>query len=132
MLEHVRRVGAIHARTIVLTFVTSAHPFVDERDWLRVRDYSDGFIGVAARYGYMETPSAPAVLQALSARGVIDADGEATFYVERDTVVPTGPERMLPFQKHLFAFMARNARTPREYFELPPSQIIEFGGEVPL
>jgi len=39
---------------------------------------------------------------------------------------------MARWQKGLYAFLSRNAQPAKDYFNVPPSQIIEIGLPVPL
>jgi KUP system potassium uptake protein len=47
-------------------------------------------------------------------------------------IVTGGDTNMLEWQKHFYAFLSRNARQARDYYQLPPMQIIEVGLPIQL
>jgi KUP system potassium uptake protein len=57
---------------------------------------------------------------------------EATFYFNREMVITGGDARMWLWQKRLYALLSRNARPVRDYYHLPPMQIIEVGLPIQL
>jgi KUP system potassium uptake protein len=42
-------------------------------------------------------------------------------------IIPGGNAKMWEWQKSLYAFLSRNAQSAKDYFQIPPSQIIEIG-----
>jgi KUP system potassium uptake protein len=57
---------------------------------------------------------------------------ETTYYLGRETLLPTGPSRMASWRKKLFIVMARNARTASAFFGLPPNRVVEMGAQIQL
>jgi KUP system potassium uptake protein len=48
-------------------------------------------------------------------------------------MIITGGDAKIPeWQKHLYGFLSRNARPAKDYYQIPPSQIIEIGLPVHL
>ena len=52
---------------------------------------------------------------------------ETTYYFNREMVITGGDTKMWHWQKRLYSFLSRNARPVRDYYRLPPMQIIEVG-----
>ena len=50
----------------------------------------------------------------------------------REMVITGGESRMFEWQKHLYSLLSRNARPVRDYYRLPPMQIIEVGLPIQL
>jgi KUP system potassium uptake protein len=57
---------------------------------------------------------------------------ETTYYLGRETLLPTGPSRMASWRKRLFIIMARNARAASAFFGLPPNRVVEMGAQIQL
>ena len=57
---------------------------------------------------------------------------ETTYYLGRETLLPTGPARMSGWRKRLFILMARNAQTASAFFGLPPNRVVEMGAQIQL
>jgi KUP system potassium uptake protein len=89
-----------------------------------------GFWRVIARYGFMETPSVPDVMRHAAAQGLETFRGRTSYFLGRETFVSTGRSAMPRWRRALFLFLARNARSPTEFFSIPPNQVVEIGGQM--
>src|SRR5262245_15689329 len=98
-----------------------------------------------ARYGFMETPDVPEILERARDHGIRARPGDTTFYLGRERIIiadgqakpgtrraPEGTElpRMARWRKKLFVIMARNARSATEFFSIPPNRVVELGAQV--
>ncbi len=101
-------------------------------DRVECTELGHGFYQVLARYGFMETPNVPEVLEMARAFGLETVKMETSFYLGRELVLPTGPSRMARWRKRLFAVMSRNAQEATRYFGLPPNRVVELGAQVQL
>jgi KUP system potassium uptake protein len=57
---------------------------------------------------------------------------ETTYFLGRETLLPTGTAPMARWRKRLFIVMARNAQTASAFFGLPPNRVVEMGAQVEL
>jgi KUP system potassium uptake protein len=118
---------------VLLTVVTdedSPHVPADEK--LRVIDLGQGFYRLVARFGFMETPQITAILQLARKRG-LDFDVESTsFFVGRETLLPSRQREIPLWRKKLFAFMSRNALGATAFFRIPPERVIEVGAQIEI
>jgi KUP system potassium uptake protein len=135
MLHHLKHNKILHERVIVVSVLTEEIPFVSRADRIRVRELGSGFYQAIARYGFMETPDVPALLDALPRVRppnvpLVLKPMETTYYLGRETLIPTGPARMAGWRKKLFIVMARNARTASAFFGLPPNRVVEMGAQI--
>jgi KUP system potassium uptake protein len=53
----------VHERTILLTLITEVVPYVHHDERVTVKPLDQGFCRVIARYGFMEMPDVPALLE---------------------------------------------------------------------
>lgn len=132
LLHHVKSSRSLQKTVVLLSLVTDEIPNVPENERATVRELGEGLYKIVARYGYMESPDATTVLQLAQARGVPIAPGSATYYFNREMIMPGGDSPMYGWQKSLYALLGRNARPAKDYFNIPPSQIIEIGLPVQL
>jgi KUP system potassium uptake protein len=102
------------------------------------RDLGRGFFQVIARYGFMETPAVPQLLESLAHRApeagpqIVVKPMETTFYLGRETLLPVGRAKLASWRKRLFIVMARNAQTASSFFGLPPNRVVEMGAQIEL
>jgi KUP system potassium uptake protein len=55
---------------------------------------------------------------------------ETSFYLGRETLLPTGASKMSNWRKKLFIVMARNAQSATAFFNLPPNRVVELGAQI--
>jgi KUP system potassium uptake protein len=84
------------------------------------------------RYGFMEEPDVPEVLSRLEVGGRPFNMMETTFFLGRETIIPSAKPGMALWREHLFMLMSRNARTATSFFGLPPNRVVELGMQVEL
>ena len=87
---------------------------------------------VTLRFGFMETPDVPLALQACAARGLEVPPAATSFFLSRETIVPTAGPGMAPWRERLFATMSRNAGSVVEFFRLPDNAVVELGTRVQI
>ena len=96
---------------------------------LSEEDLGGGVTRVVIRYGFSEAPNVPGALSALK-------DGfdpmKATYFLSRQTLVPSRRPGMALWREHLFAAMMRNSQSPMSYFKLPVNKVVELGSQVEI
>ncbi len=137
LLHHLKHNKILHERVVLVSLLTEEVPFVRGRERATVRDLGSGFFQVVARYGFMQTPDVPSLLDSLPKRGGVAAQLvlkplETTYYLGRETLLPTGPSTLAGWRKRLFIIMSRNAQTASSYFGLPPNRVVEMGAQIEL
>jgi KUP system potassium uptake protein len=131
MVWHLKHNRALHEKLFVLTVVIDSVPWVSDDDRLKVEEIAPHFWRVTARYGFMERPDIPAILEKAHAGGCgVDLE-DVTYYVAHETVVPRDDGQGLPrWVEALFALMQRNSVHVSDYFKLPPDAVVEIGREI--
>lgn len=91
-----------------------------------------GFWRVTLHFGFMDTPDVPGALTLTQACGLVVPIFETSFFLSRETVVPTPGGGMADWRERLFAAMSRNAGSAVEYFRLPGNAVVELGTRVQI
>ncbi|MNO10289.1 potassium transport protein Kup [compost metagenome] len=55
-----------------------------------------------------------------------------TYFLSRETVIPTKRIGMARWREGLFAFLLKNANSNLKYFNLPLNRVIELGTQVEM
>ncbi|MCY1465693.1 Low affinity potassium transport system protein kup [compost metagenome] len=55
-----------------------------------------------------------------------------TYFLSRETVIPTRRLGMALWREGLFAFLHKNANSSLRYFQLPANRVIELGTQVEI
>jgi KUP system potassium uptake protein len=122
----------LHERVILLSLESADSPKVKNAERLEFRELSEGFYTLKARFGFMETPNVPKVMDLLAKKGVELNLMDTTFFLGRETLLTTGTSKMAKWRKYLFAFLAKNAWNATTFFGLPPGRVVELGSQVVL
>jgi KUP system potassium uptake protein len=130
LLHQLKHNQILHEQVIILTILTTDAPTVAPAERVAITQIGRGFWRVVARYGFMEIPSVPDVMRQAAAQGLETFRGRTSYFLGRETFVSTGRSRLPAWRRALFLFLARNARSPTEFFSIPPNQVVEIGGQM--
>jgi KUP system potassium uptake protein len=122
----------LHKRIVFLTILMEEDPRVAPEDRIEVEKLEAGFWRVRGRYGFMEEPSVPEVLKLAAGHGLEFRESETTYFVSRETIIPSRRSGMSLWREGLFAVMARNAQSATAFFRLPPDRVVELGMQVEI
>lgn len=128
-LKHNR---VLHEQNIILTVVFDEVPWVAEENRVDLEMLDHGFWRVRVNYGFKDSPDIPYALELCKAKGLEINQFETSYFLSRETVVPTSGNAMPDWQEHLFAAMSRNAGSVIEFFGLPNNAVIELGTRVQI
>jgi KUP system potassium uptake protein len=130
LLHHLKHNKVLHEKVIIMSISGEEIPQVKPEDRAEVTERGDGFYQVTGRYGFMESPDIPGLLSTLGPYGLVAKPMETSFYLGRETLLPTGNSRLAYWRKKLFILMARNAQSATIFFNLPANRVIELGAQV--
>jgi KUP system potassium uptake protein len=122
----------LHKRVVLLTILIEEIPYVDAAQRVTVTDLGESFYRVIGRYGFMEEPNAPEILKLCKPHGLNFREMETTFFLSRETIIPSERRGLARWRKRLFSLMARNAQPANAYFRLPPNRVVELGLQVEI
>jgi KUP system potassium uptake protein len=132
LLHNLKHNKVLHEQVILLTVITEEIPQVPKERRIEVTDMTKGCYKVIARYGFMQYPGVPDVLDSLRAKG-LDLDLMRTsFFLSRETLIPSKRPGMALWREKLFALMSRNALRPTDFFRIPVNRVVELGMQVKL
>ena len=101
-------------------------------DRLVVDNVSDTFIRVIARYGFMETPSIPKILEHCKRKDLNIEIAQTSFFLSRRTLRPAPSSIMPRWQDRLFIALSRSANDATDYFQIPTGRVVEVGTQVTI
>lgn len=132
LLIQLKKFRGISQEILFLSVTSESQPYVAEDSRVVASVVEDCYYRVVARYGFMEMPCIPEVMnRAAQQLPLRTPPSEATYFVGRENFVGhTG--HMAHWREKLFAALARNAADITHYFELPPEQVVEIGNRVEL
>ncbi|MFN8423246.1 MAG: potassium transporter Kup [Anaerolineae bacterium] len=132
LIQNVRHNRVRHARIIVVTVVTVDVPTIEAAERPSLEHLGDADWRVTLSFGFMEQPNVPAALAAIEAPGWTFDPSAVTYFLSRERVMPSRRPGMARWREALFAWLSRNALGATYYFGLPPTQVVEFGTQLPI
>lgn len=130
LLQGFLHMRAVHEHVVLLTIITENVARVAPDARVTVQELPNGFRRAIARYGFMETPDVPALLQIPQLKQY--SLEYVTFFLGRETVLPTNRPGMALWRERLFAFLARNAQPATAFYGIPPSRVMEIGSQIEI
>jgi KUP system potassium uptake protein len=98
-----------------------------------VKEIGGGLFLVKAAYGFNETPDVKAVLIDVGrTRDMTFELMDTSFFLARETVVPTQLPGMSVWRERVFAWMHQNAAKPTDFFSIPANRVVELGTKIEI
>ena len=132
LLHNLKHNQVLHERNVILTVRFHGVPWMPMTERIEVMPLGHGFWLVTLHYGFMNTPDVQQGLALAEARGLRIPAFATTFFLSRETVVPTRGSGMAHWREVLFAAMSRNAGGVVEFFRLPDNAVVELGTRVQI
>src|SRR5215472_5910189 len=130
LLHNLKHNRVLHERNIILTIKTEDTPRVPRHERIEIDNVADRFIRVIARYGFMETPSVPKIIDHCRRKDLNIEISATSFFLSRRSLRPTLKSEMPPWQERLFIWLAGRAEDATEFFRIPNDRVVEVGTQV--
>ncbi len=132
LLHNLKHNKVLHDRIILLTVKIADMPYVEDDTRCRLEDLGEGFHRLVIKYGFMQEPDVPAALARLTGCGPPFKMMDTSFFLARQTLLPSSRPGMAIWREKLFAWMLRNAESAMEFFRLPTNRVVELGSQVEI
>ncbi|WP_041388996.1 potassium transporter Kup [Polaromonas sp. JS666] len=132
LLHNLKHNQVIHERNLILTVVFHEVPWIPFEERVQVTPLVPGFWKVQVNYGFKNTPDVPQALELCRDQGLALNLFETSYFLSRETIVPTKGAGMTHWREALFAAMSRNAGSVVGFLRLPNNSVIELGTRVQI
>ncbi|HKI01343.1 MAG TPA: potassium transporter Kup [Thermoanaerobaculia bacterium] len=132
LLHNLKHNKVLHETVVLMTVITEEVPWVSVEDRVEVESLDKGVYRLTARYGFTQDPRAQDVLDCAREDGLFLDMMKTTFFLGRETLIPSNRGGMFLWRKKLFAVMSRNAQRFTDFFRIPPNRVVELGMQVSL
>ena len=132
LLHNLKHYQVLHEHNVILTVRFAERPWIGMEERTRVEPLGRGFWRVSVNYGFMNAPDIPAALALCASQGLAIPPFETSYFLSRETFVPTPGAGMARWREQLFAAMSRNAGSVASYFRLPDDAVVELGTRVQI
>jgi len=132
LLHNLKHNKVLHERVVLLTVDIAEVPLIVTTNRYKIEDLGHGFFRVIIRYGFMEEPNVPEALAQVTGCGQTFRMIDTSFFLSRQTLLPSARPGMAVWREKLFAWMLRNAESAMEFFRLPTNRVVELGSQVEI
>ncbi|WP_046270718.1 potassium transporter Kup [Pseudomonas syringae] len=132
LLHNMLHNQVLHEQVVLLTVVYEDSPRVPSAQRFEVESYGEGFYRVILHFGFIDEPDVPAALALCHLPELDFSPMRTTYFLSRETVIPSKMDGMARWREALFAFMLKNANGNLRFFKLPFNRVIELGTQVEM
>ena len=132
LLHNLKHNKVLHKQNLFVTVRSHEVPWIGEDKRLDVVDLGRQCWQVVIHYGFKNDPDVPQALQQLRSHGCETELMTTSYFLSRDTVVPTIGSGMAIWREKLFAQMHRNASSAADFLNLPNNSVVELGSKIEI
>ncbi|MFA5968486.1 MAG: potassium transporter Kup [Sphingomonas sp.] len=132
LLHNLKHNKVLHERVILLTVKIVDQPYWPALERCELENLGQGFHRMVLRFGFMEDADVPAALANVDRCGAEFRMMDTSFFLARQTLLPSSRPGMMIWREKLFAWMLRNAESAMEFFRLPTNRVVELGSQVEI
>jgi KUP system potassium uptake protein len=132
LLHNLKHNKVLHDRNLFVTVRSHEVPWIGLNKRLEVESLGHHCWQVILNYGFKNDPDVPAALAQMKGRGCEVEQMTTSYFLSRDTVVPTLGEGMAPWREKLFAQMHHNASGAADFLNLPANSVVELGSKIEI
>jgi KUP system potassium uptake protein len=132
LLHNLKHNKVLHANNLFVTVKNHEVPWIGMDKRLEVESLGHDCWQVKINYGFKNDPDVPKALQQIKGRGCELDDMTTSYFLSRDTVVPSIGRGMARWREKLFAQMHHNASGAADFLKLPNNSVVELGSKIEI
>jgi KUP system potassium uptake protein len=132
LLHNLKHNKVLHENNLFVTVRTHEVPWIGLDKRIEIESLGRNCWQVVINYGFKNDPDLPKALQQVRGRGCELEVMTTSYFLSRDTVVPTIGSGMAQWREKLFAQMHRNAGAAADFLNLPSNAVVELGSKVEI
>ena len=132
LLHNLKHNKVLHAQNLFVTVCHHETPWIPMQKRLEVEDLGHDCWQVVINYGFKNDPNVPKALALMRGEGCQLDDMTTSYFLSRDTVIPTLGGGMAFWREKLFAQMHRNASGAADFLNIPSNAVVELGSKIEI
>ena len=132
MLHNLKHNKVLHDNNLFVTVRNHEVPWIGLNKRLEIDSLGHDCWQVVLNYGFKNDPDVPKALQQIKGRGCELNPMTTSYFLSRDTVVPTIGAGMSHWREKLFAQMHHNASGAADFLNLPNNAVVELGSKIEI
>ena len=132
MLHNLKHNKVLHENNLFVTVRSHEVPWIGMNRRVEIESLGHSCWQVILHYGFKNDPDVPRALEQIRGRGCEIEHMKTSYFLSRDTVVPSIGRGMSPWREKLFAQMHHNASAAADFLNLPNNAVVELGSKIEI
>jgi KUP system potassium uptake protein len=132
LLHNLKHNKVLHEHNLFVTVRHHEVPWIGLDKRIEIDALGHHCWQVIIHYGFKNDPDVPRALERIRARGCEIEAMTTSYFLSRDTVVPTIGSGMANWREKLFAQMHHNASGAADFLNLPSGAVVELGSKIEI
>ena len=132
LLHNLKHNKVLHEQNVFVTVRNHEVPWIGMDKRLEVESLGHDCWQVNVHYGFKNDLDLPKALQQIKNRGCQLEPMTTSYFLSRDTVIPTIGKGMSQWREKLFAQMHHNASGAADFLNLPNNSVVELGSKIEI
>lgn len=132
LLHNLKHNKVLHAQNLFVTVRNHEVPWVDEDKRLEMESLGHDCWQINVHYGFKNDLDLPKALEQIKSQGCQLEAMTTSYFLSRDTVIPTIGSGMASWREKLFAQMHHNASGAADFLNLPNNSVVELGSKIEI
>ena len=132
LLHNLKHNKVLHHQNLFVTVRNHEVPWIGMSKRLEVESLGHQCWQVIVNYGFKNDLDLPKALKQIKGRGCELEEMNTSYFLSRDTVVPTIGGGMAQWREKLFAQMHHNASGAADFLNLPNNAVVELGSKIEI
>jgi KUP system potassium uptake protein len=132
LLHNLKHNKVLHEHNLFVTVKSHEVPWIGLNKRVQIEPLGHDCWQVTLNFGFKNDPDVPEALQQIVGRGCSLDPMQTSYFLSRDTVVPTIGGGMSEWREKLFAQMHHNASGAADFLRLPNNAVVELGSKVTI
>ena len=132
LLHNLKHNKVLHTQNLFVTVRNHEVPWIGMDKRLEVESLGHDCWQVNVHYGFKNDLDLPKALQQIKNRGCQLEPMTTSYFLSRDTVIPTIGSGMAAWREKLFAQMHHNASGAADFLNLPNNSVVELGSKIEI
>jgi len=132
LLHNLKHNKVLHQHNLFVTVRNHEVPWIGLDKRVEIEPLGHDCWQVVINYGFKNDPDVPKALAQIRSRGCVFEAMATSYFLSRDTVIPTIGSGMAAWREKLFAQMHRNASAAADFLNLPNNSVVELGSKIEI
>ena len=132
LLHNLKHNKVLHENNLFVTVRNHEVPWIGLDKRLVIEALGHHCWQVTIHYGFKNDPDVPKALQQIKGRGCELETMSTSYFLSRDTIVPTIGSGMAQWREKIFAQMHHNASAAADFLNLPNNAVVELGSKIEI